>query len=77
MLGLGEVGEREIDVALGDHAQAALLAVGDLARPAEPDPAAAFGERVGERDREPAGARLARGGGAVRSDDKASHARGT
>ena len=72
VLGLREVGEREVDVVLGEQPDPAGLALEHLARPAEPDAAAALGQRVGERHRQAAGARGAGRGDAVRGDDQSS-----
>ena len=71
VLGLGQVGEREVDVVLGEEPDPAGLALERLARPAEPD-AAALGQRVGQRHRQTAGARGAGRGDAVRGDDQSS-----
>ena len=71
VLGLGQVGERVVDVALGEEADAAGFALDRLAGPAEPD-AAALGERVGQRHRKAAGARGAGRRDAVRGDDQSS-----
>ena len=60
VFGLGQVGEGEVDVALGEEPHAAGLALDGLAGPAEPD-AAALGEGVAERHRQAAGTGVARG----------------
>ena len=71
VFGLGEVGEDEIDVALGDEPHAAGLALDGLARPAEPD-AAALGERVPERHGKAARPRVARRRNAIGCNDQPS-----
>ena len=71
---LGEVREGEVDVALGEEAHAAGLALHRLAGPAEPD-AAAFGECVAEGHGQATCAQLARGGHAIGCDDQPSRHR--
>src|SRR5690606_17989660 len=70
-----QIREGVVDVALGDEADAAALAVVGFARPAEPEAAAAFGEGFPECDSKAAGRGLAGGGGAVGGDDEPSHMR--
>jgi hypothetical protein len=72
VLGLGQVGEREVDVALGEEPHPPRLPLHRLARPAEPDAAATLGERLGERHGEPAGPGRAGARGAVGGDDEAA-----
>ena len=72
VLGLGQVGEGELDVAFGEEPDAAGLALDGLAGPAEPDAAAALRQRLLDRHRQPAGARGAGARDAVRGDDQAS-----
>jgi hypothetical protein len=73
VLGLGEVSEGELDIVLGDHANPARLALRRLARPPEPQAAAALGQGVPEGDGQTARALLARSGSSVRGDNKTAH----